>query len=182
VSHDELLQRFGDLAAFGRNPAIQFLGDFLGSIARPAFDRIESNDPEGLLILAGEKVFDDRRDIGLALVSFSPGGAGTEVLKHEVDVPIEPIGGNNRGRLTHTQLHNTESHVGRYCRNCESVWAFEEGNFPVKVPDLDIPTRLALSGFRDRLVIVLGVEVEPADDVAIIVNVIGVVVRHSAGT
>jgi hypothetical protein len=87
VAFDELLQCFGDFAALGRDPAIQFLGDFLGGIARPSFDRIENHDPDRLLVLAGEKVFDDRRDIGLALVSLAPGRAGTEVFKDEVDVP-----------------------------------------------------------------------------------------------
>jgi hypothetical protein len=58
VALDEPLQCFGDLAAFGRNPAIQFLGDFLGSMARPAFDRIESYDAQRLLVLAGEKILD----------------------------------------------------------------------------------------------------------------------------
>ena len=102
IALDELLQSFRDLAAFGRNPAIQFLGDFLGSIARPAFDWIESNHPQWLILLTGEKILDDRRDVRVAFVGLAPSRAGTEVLKHEVDVPIEPIGGNDRGRLTHT--------------------------------------------------------------------------------
>jgi hypothetical protein len=31
VALGELLQRFGNLAAFGLNPPVQFLGDFLGA-------------------------------------------------------------------------------------------------------------------------------------------------------
>jgi hypothetical protein len=96
VALDELLQRIGNLPAFGRNPAIQFLGDFLAGVSRLAFDWIESNDPQRLVVLAGEKIFDDRRDIGLGLVGLAPGGAGTKVFKQEVDVPIEPVVWNDR--------------------------------------------------------------------------------------
>jgi hypothetical protein len=93
----ELLQRFGDLAAFGRNPAIHFLGDFLGGVSRPAFDWIENDDAQRLLVLAGEKILDDRQEIGLTFVGLAPGRAGTEVFKHEVDVPIEPVFGMIEG-------------------------------------------------------------------------------------
>jgi hypothetical protein len=65
VALDELLQRFGSLAAFSRYPPIQFLGDFLGSIARPSFDWIENDDAQRLFVLAGEKIFDDRAGVGV---------------------------------------------------------------------------------------------------------------------
>jgi hypothetical protein len=46
VALDELLQSFRDLAAFGRNPAIQFLGDFL-SIARPRLTGLKATTRSG---------------------------------------------------------------------------------------------------------------------------------------
>jgi hypothetical protein len=75
---------------------------------------LKNDDAQRLFVLAGEKILDDRQEIGLAFVGLAPASAGTEVFKHEVDVPIEPIGGNDRGRLTHTQLRNTESNVGKH--------------------------------------------------------------------
>jgi hypothetical protein len=76
-----------------------------------AFGRIENHGPKRMIVLAGEKILDNRRNVGFALVGFAPGGTVTEIFKHQVNVPIEPIGGNDRGRLTHTRLHNEESHV-----------------------------------------------------------------------
>jgi hypothetical protein len=64
---DELLESFGDLATFSRDPPVEFRGDVLRGIARPAFGWIENHDPQRLFVLAGEEVFDDRGDIGLAL-------------------------------------------------------------------------------------------------------------------
>ena len=86
VALDELLQCFGDLAAFGRNPAIQFLGDFLGSIARPAFDWIESNHPQNVSILAGKQV-GDQSGVLDALVGLAKGGTAPEIFEQMEGVP-----------------------------------------------------------------------------------------------
>jgi hypothetical protein len=55
------------------------------------------------------------------------------------------------------------------CLKCESVWAFQERNFPVKFPDLHIVVDLA----EPR-------SLHAADDVTIIVDVICVVKRHAS--
>jgi hypothetical protein len=60
--------------------------------------------------------------------------------------------------------------------------AFEEGNFPVKTPDLDIAASEALLGSLDRLSIVICVKIKTADDVPCVVNVVGIVVRHDCSS
>jgi hypothetical protein len=45
---------------------------------------------------------------GCRLVRLAPRRALTEILQHQVDVPIQSICGNDRGRLTHTELHGPD--------------------------------------------------------------------------
>jgi hypothetical protein len=44
----------------------EFVGDVFRGVTRPAFDRIESNDPKRLIALAGARIFDGCPDIRLA--------------------------------------------------------------------------------------------------------------------
>jgi hypothetical protein len=60
------------------------------------------------------------------------------------------------------------------CLKCESVCAFQERNFSVEFPDLDIVVALPLLGPLDRLLIVSCVNIKTADDVTIFVDVVGV--------
>jgi hypothetical protein len=90
-----------------RSALRKLLGNLLGGIARPAFSWIKRHHAQRLTVLAGEEVADESLEVG-RLVRLAPRRALTEILQHQVDVPIQAIGGNDRGRLTHAELHERD--------------------------------------------------------------------------
>ena len=63
--------------------------------------RIERHHAQRLVILAGQQVSDDGGEVAVGFVRLAPRRALTELLQHQVDIPIQPIGRDDRWRLTH---------------------------------------------------------------------------------
>jgi hypothetical protein len=104
VAFDELLERFGNLSAFRRDHRSS--SSAISSVAsRDQRSAALNPDPQRAIVLTGESR-------GRFQVHRSRSRRQrTEIFEHPINIPIEPIGGDNRGRLTHTQLQNTESHA-----------------------------------------------------------------------
>jgi hypothetical protein len=94
---DELPQHLGNLPTSLGQPPSQLSGNFFGSVARLAFGRIERHHAQRAFVLAGEEVTDEGEKVGASLVRLAPRRAVPKILQHQVDVPIQPIGGNDQG-------------------------------------------------------------------------------------
>jgi hypothetical protein len=102
VAFDEFAKRAGHLSAFAVDPDLQLTGYVLGGVARPALGRIAGEDAERPVIMAGHEIVEHGGKIGRVFIGLAPGRAAAEVLEDEIDVTVEPVGGNDRGR-GHTQ-------------------------------------------------------------------------------
>jgi ethanolamine utilization protein EutA (predicted chaperonin) len=64
----------------------QFLGDFVGDVAGPAFGSVEANDPDGTVVLAFQHVDDDCLQIGLLDIGLAPSTTvSAKIIHHQKD-------------------------------------------------------------------------------------------------
>lgn len=58
LAFDEIFDAVRDIQALGTNAALQLSSNVLTGISRPAFSRVERDDPQHLVVLTTEQVVD----------------------------------------------------------------------------------------------------------------------------
>src|SRR5260370_38745674 len=110
VPLDELFQRGRQIARLVRTALAQRLGEVFGNIPRPALGSIETNDANGVAVLAVQQIRDDGFEIGIFYVGLAPclPKPAAEVIEHKINVLIIARR-HNRGGLIGPRHYATPS-------------------------------------------------------------------------
>jgi hypothetical protein len=86
VLFEEPLQTNGRVSHLEIAAPPDFMGNILGDIPRPPFRRVETNDPHGAVVLAVEKVGNDRLKVGCLDIGFAPAASVmTKIIDNQID-------------------------------------------------------------------------------------------------
>jgi hypothetical protein len=121
MAFNEILDAGWHVAQLQIAAASQFLSDILGHVLRPALGSIERDDADWIAVLSGQKVLDNRFQIGGLAVGFSPDlTQAAEIFGNEVDVIIGAARHNRRRQFElriESTLHATEPGFNRKRRD-----------------------------------------------------------------
>src|SRR5262249_15992271 len=88
-----------------------FVGDLFRHVSRPAFRRVECDNPDRVGILAMQQVRDHGLPVGALLVGLWPSATKlpTEIVQHAVNLALARIS-HDRGRVTHDTTPDPSPH------------------------------------------------------------------------
>jgi hypothetical protein len=84
------------------------MGDVFGDNFRPAFDGVEGDDADRVLVLAGQQVLNDGLEISSLAIGLAPGAAAfPEIVGHQKDRLVVAVGYDRRRPIGLTHQSNS---------------------------------------------------------------------------